>query len=344
MLLRLKNKSLVRLIGDPHFGRQFVNGVPLHRRGEREQLQKVTFQTLLNHLYAEDGTKARTCICVGDLFDQFEVDASVVFTVYTLLVEAAYNHPDVDFVILQGNHDVTRNTEAKSSFELLECMLSHMENVLFVRKVEYLMTRDGGETIMFVPYDAFTSAKDLVTAEAQVLRGHEISAAVGHWDIEQFSENTHNLVPIEELKQLTKLVITGHVHSHQVKDLGDEASLLVTGSMLPYSHGEDHSGQYYVTVTLKEYYDAIEKDSGVFHDKSLRVLLADGEEPPLDVDAFQFTYKKVNDKTDAADLEVKMEIFSFKTLYTECMEANGVPKEIQEHYWSRYEVLNASRA
>lgn len=341
MLKQISN-SLVKLIGDPHLGKKFITDVPLDRRGEREKFQGQKFLSELHDL-DKDGVRARTCIIMGDLFQDFEVPSSVVYQAFQALASAAILNEDVTYVILQGNHDVTRNTSSKSSLELLECMLGHINNILIVREVEIVITADGSDPLLMVPYDAFTSAKDLVELQLPMINSAfqgRVAAAFGHWDIEQFDEdNTHNLVPKEQLCEITDLIVTGHVHKYQEKDLGDGKTLLVTGSMLPYSHGEDPNGVFYTTVTLKEYNDAVEKDPRVFHDKSLRILLEDGEEPPVDFDCYQFAIKRGKKVTTSEDVEVVIADFSFKKLYDECMKDNAVEQELSDSYWDRYQEL-----
>ena len=52
------------LLGDPHLGRTFVHGVPLHRRGEREVMMWRNFAQSLSNVTTP------LHICLGDLFDR----------------------------------------------------------------------------------------------------------------------------------------------------------------------------------------------------------------------------------------------------------------------------------
>jgi len=52
------------LIGDPHLGRDFRNGTPLNRRGEREAMQLAQFK---EELATPD---VHLIVMVGDLFDK----------------------------------------------------------------------------------------------------------------------------------------------------------------------------------------------------------------------------------------------------------------------------------
>src|SRR4029078_2818152 len=87
------------LLGDPHLGRTFVHGVPLHRRGEREAMLWRDFaQSLSNvttHLH----------ICLGDLFDRAAVSYHTIVSAARLYMHAAAKFPETKFIILRGNHD-----------------------------------------------------------------------------------------------------------------------------------------------------------------------------------------------------------------------------------------------
>lgn len=352
MFLKVNN-SLLKLIGDPHLGKEFANGVPLNRRGEREFQQRITFVRGLNELIEPDtGRKALLVWCSGDLFDKFTVDNQTIFDVFHMLTDAAYRHPDVTFVIERGNHDVSRNTEEKSSFDILESMCSSIENIIFIQHVEYLTTPEG-DNLMFVPYDAFTSASDLVASEYELMKATNNfpKAAFGHWDVEDFG-NPHNLVPLTQFGKFCPIVVTGHVHKPSeiefsmdetewttfAKALGDteatpKGKLIVTGSMMPYSHGEDPKQTFYRTVTLAEYEAAIAADPRAFHDTSLRIKLQTGEEPPTNVDAYQFTW--LNPEKEKVDMEAKMEVFSFKELFDECFKINNVSDATRDLWWNK---------
>jgi hypothetical protein len=88
---------------------------------------------------------------------------------------------------------------------------------------------------------------------------------------------------------------TGHYHI-----AGDYAvdgvTVHCTGSMEPYSHGEDPKGEIYVTMTPEQ----IEKaDAADLRDKCIRVLLSEGQEMPTGIDCLAMTPKRLTfDKDD----------------------------------------------
>lgn len=319
--------SGITIIGDPHLGRKFQTGVPMHRRGEREFGQ---FEDFKNQMLTDEEP---TLVVMGDLFDKFIVEYDVIYKTYRIMVEA--NQTGVDIFILQGNHDVSRNSEQKSSLDLLEIMCVHLENIKFVREIEYHTTKDGGELCMFVPYSEFYKTRDLVANELAL--GIKPDLAFGHWDVESFG-NDDNLMPSDLLAPHCKFILTGHIHNPCTYTVNDtKCHVIVTGSMQPYSFAEDENDSLYETMTLNTY-NAMIEDGYSFHDRCLRILLKPGEEAPTDVDALQFVYKNVGEDLTEV-VEAKMEVFSFKDIFTESMDTNGVTKEDQDELWKRYEEV-----
>ncbi len=329
-MLRVVNNSTVKLIGDPHLGRKFTTGVSLDRRGEREELQRLEFVKNL-----QEG-KARTVIIMGDLFDQFRVDNDCLITAYDALAGASWAYPETTYLVIRGNHDVSRNTEVVSSFEILERMLIHRDNIVFISEPTYHMTPEG-DTLLLVPYDAFTPASELVQTSLVLNPLATVAAAFGHWDKDDFG-SPHNLIPTKELSVRTSRAFTGHIHSPTVFQRGG-VTVEVTGSMLPYAHGEDPTGQVYCTVTLAELENQLATSLDSYHDKIVRVLLKPGESPPDKVDALQFTYKYVGE-SEVAETQVEGELFSFKAIFDECMKTNGVSEDMTKVVWDKYREMN----
>ena len=119
--------SFVRTLGDPHLGKKFTTGVPVHRRGDREKLVAETFQNSFKNL-----DEIKLHICVGDLFDKFRVPEEVIlFAAQTYRNAAEYN-PDTQFIVLRGNHDASRDTDFKSSFDVFTALVGSVENIFVV--------------------------------------------------------------------------------------------------------------------------------------------------------------------------------------------------------------------
>ena len=99
------------LLGDPHLGRTFVHGVPLHRRGEREAMLWRDFAQSLSSVAAP------LHICMGDLFDRAVVSYDTIVSAARLYMHAAAKFPQTKFIILRGNHDTSRDADKVSAFE-----------------------------------------------------------------------------------------------------------------------------------------------------------------------------------------------------------------------------------
>lgn len=321
------NEHEVAILGDPHLGRRFVNGVPLHRRGEREKMQEEAFKKSLNDVNGCD-----LHVCMGDLFNAFVVPPEVVLFAAEEYRLAAERNPNVTFVVLMGNHDGSRDATKRSSFDLFAEIVDGIENIAVVRDGADVFIRNGLR-LAFFPWHPFKTSREIV---AELPVGGPFDAVFGHWDIESFGDQeVHNILPYDELSEITKLVVTGHVHKPQTFERGD-LKVVVTGSMMPYAHGED-DGEMFVTLTLKE---ALERDD--LKDKCVRILLAEGEELP-DIDCLQLTSKRVVTQ-EAENLEVEIEDFNFKNLFFEVMADEGVKDDIQKEVWSGYEALRESRS
>lgn len=291
MKFSLTDGTEVALIGDPHLGRKFETGVPLHRRGERERRQLENFKAQL-------AQEAGMVVVVGDLFDHPHVGFKVVLDAYQAIVAAA--NDDREIFVMAGNHDLPRNLEAVGAFEMLEALLAEVPDVQVVRVPRVY------EGVALFPWQwnrAALEQVDDVSAPAQL--------AIGHWDLQSFGGDDSHMAPTVALKAKfgdDLAIYSGHYHlpgEYQV----DGHTVICTGSMEPYSHAEDPTGDLYVTLTLAE----IEARDDL-HDKVVRVLLAEGEELPVDVDCLALTAKRA--AKEAAG-EVSLGDFDWSTILAE---------------------------
>lgn len=285
----LKGGSRVRLIGDPHLGRQFEAGVPLDRRGERERRQMEKFKTLL------EGDGYDYIIVMGDLFDHPYVGYSVVLETYKALVNAAASNKDTRYIVLAGNHDIPRNLEAIGAFHLLEAMCHlRADNLSIVAK-----TVQVGHVVCF-PWKWHIPARDQTVIGTTSVDPVEL--IVGHWDMHVFGENTDHLAPVKELRKRYGPLVplwSGHYHIPGPYEIEGEV-VHCTGSMEPYSHGEDPEGKIYVTLTPAE----IEaKDPEELRDKCVRVLLQEGDEMPVGLDCLALTPKRVTSEQETVIIQ-----------------------------------------
>src|SRR5262245_25751534 len=113
--------NIVRL-GDPHLGKAFINGVPLHRRGEREETQWTDFVKSL-------ATPCDLHVCMGDLFDRMFVPYAVVLRAARAYKNTALTNPNREFVIIRGNHDASRDSFIIAAYDVFAYILQGVKNV-----------------------------------------------------------------------------------------------------------------------------------------------------------------------------------------------------------------------
>ncbi len=288
-----------KLIGDPHIGRKFKTGVPVHRLGEREASVK-------NQLYAEVASTDNTpVIIMGDLFDTYSIPDELTLWVSETLNEAAQWK---EVYVLRGNHCVSRDAEKRGSFDVLEKLCP---NVVFVKGVWEIQLENG--YLALFGYDAFKSATELAN---QLTVNCNYLAAFGHYDLTSHGSD-FNLVPTEVFAALKiPVAYTGHIHKGQTIERHG-VTVHAVGSMQPYAHGEQAEGDLlYQTLTLEEFNARNPED---FLDVNLRILLKGDEVFDTQLDCLSLVFKHIaND--EAEPLEVAYDSFNSDNILTECLD------------------------
>ena len=288
-----------KLIGDPHLGRVFKTGVPTHRIGEREADVLLDFN--LRVLTVDDVP----IIVMGDLFDKYSVSENIVLDVAETL-NAATEWKKV--YVLRGNHDSTRDSVRKGSFDVLEKLCP---KVVFVKGI-YEIQLENGYLALF-GYDAFKSAAELAN---QLTANCNYLAAFGHYDLTSHGSD-FNLVPTEVFAELRiPVAYTGHIHKAQTIERHG-VTVHAVGSMQPYAHGEQAEGDpLYQTLTLDEFNARNPED---FENVNLRILLKGDEVFDQQVDCLSLVFKHIADD-EAEPLEVAYDSFNSDNILTECLD------------------------
>lgn len=274
MLLELPSDQRVWFIGDPHLGRRFENGVPLHRRGEREKRQFERFTNELLYVGVDMN------IMVGDLFDHPQVSMQTILDAAEAYLHAADKRPSTDFFAMAGNHDRSRQLGSVGAWEVFKRLVEGRRKNLFV--VDYA---GQVETIAFFPWEwGKTVTEQFGQAD---IDWSEIELVVGHWDLESYGGSDDHLAPTKLFPKGVQLV-TGHYHLPG-DYVVDGVSVVCTGSLEPYTHAEDPNGEIYVTLTLEQLQEC---DPAELREKSVRVLLHEGDELP-ELDCLQLTGKRI---------------------------------------------------
>lgn len=263
------NDITIETLGDPHLGRSFVHGVPLHRRGDREELVWAQFEQSLN------STTADVHVCMGDLFDKAYVSYDVIVRAALAYIKAANDKPETKFVILKGNHDWVRDLDKSSAFDLFTHIVDHIQNIFVVAQRWQYMEK----LAFFAWHPTIFAADNVFTSGATI--------AFGHWDVESFGGNGENLIPTKQLAEAGfTTAYTGHIHLAD-QFTRDDVDVTVVGSMQPYAHGEESDTDLYVTLTKDEIDDTL-------HNRCVRIVLQPGEILDQEVDCLQLTIKKLD--------------------------------------------------
>lgn len=270
----------IRFIGDPHLGRKFKTGVPSHRLGERESMVYSEFEKLLNPSLDEN---LNCIVIVGDLFDKFVVSPTDIDKTYNLISEAVRNNTQIKYVIIPGNHDLSKDKSLVSSYSILVKLLKHerVEITLY----ESFKTELNDNVVLYA--DCYTPFdKEPINVE---LNTYDLVISVGHFDSLDIIETGY--IPTKELFELSDLIVSGHEHKYKNYIYpADElkTSVVFTGSLQPYSHAEDPDKDLYLTLTEQEF-EEIDKE--ILKNKCVRILCTSNFRLTESIDCLSLSYK-----------------------------------------------------
>lgn len=305
--------AAVEIMGDPHLGRPFVNGVALEKRGLREKSVWADFEASLKRAGGKDFH-----VCVGDLFDKWHVSFGVIWNAAMQYLGAAHTYPSTTFIVMGGNHDIAKDLEKKGALDLFELIVARAPNIKVVRH-EAFYTTIGKANVGFFPWHPTTPADELVT--------QDINVAFGHWDT-VFGHD--NMIPTEKLAQAgCTVAFTGHVHLPD-EFKRDGVEVVQVGSLQPFAHGED-DGEVYVTLRPEE----IEGQD--LRDKAVRILLEPGQIFDEQVDCLQLTFKRAKGADDDEVEDVSLGEFNMAALMQQAFEEAAVPEAVRNQLISRFE-------
>jgi DNA repair exonuclease SbcCD nuclease subunit len=260
-------------------------------------------------------TKADIHICVGDIFDSWLVSYDVILRAALTYLRAPLH--DTEFVVIKGNHDLSRDLERSAAYDVLKVILDG--------KVEFIDEPRQIGDMGFVPWSPLTL--DLTPIA-------KCRTVFGHWDVEAFGDTT-NLIPTKQLAEFgIKKAYTGHDHKAR-KLTRDGVNVTVVGSMQPYAHGEESDAKLYVTVP----YSKVIEDPTIYHDKCLRVLLDQGDVFDIELDCLQLTLKYEDDGTIEEQQAVQLGDFDMGKLFTQVFDEFQLPPEIRAQILTHYEAL-----
>jgi len=315
----------IKTLGDPHLGRKFIHGVPLERKGEREERQGQDFARSLDRVEDID-----LHVCMGDIFDKAVIPAEVLIHTTRIYRQAAESNPDVTYILIRGNHDGFRDIDRISSFDILAELLDPVPNIHVFKQPGVMMG------LGFCPWDPVIPAREIITTLPE-----NVTCVFGHWDTESYGGSEHNLIPTAEMaaRGITEAV-TGHIHLPSSFER-DGVAVTVTGSMEPYSHAEDPEGKLYITTSLEEYLKA---PLGQYHDKCLRIDLQAGEKIDFEIDCLQLATRRVDDSGEVEKMDVTLGDFDFEQLFVDAFKEEEVPVDIIEIIKHKYDEMRSEDA
>lgn len=331
----------IQTIGDPHLGREFRTNVNIERRGEREASVLQTFTTLLK----PKDTTIKYIIIVGDLFDTYAVKSEVVLNAYEDVIYAANQHTEVEYIIIPGNHDLSKNRERSSSFEIFHRLLtvSELPNItVLLENHQIIEDLDNSLVLFCTAYDPFFNTEISTIEETKLKTLSEVNdiITIGHFD--GFEINGKGYLPTPKMKELSDLIISGHEHTY--KEIEDPiCNILFTGSMQPYSHAEDPDNDLYVTID----YDVLKDiDVVTLKNKFVRILLDSETVFTERFECMSLTFKLKEQVIEEIDVvaELKTNTKDFDTLgYTEQLLLALEKVETTEELSKKYNMLLATK-
>ena len=305
------------IITDTHIGKKWAANVPLHRRGDREKLQRETFANILANCHED-------LYHLGDLFDSWNVSNDDLMFVHHCVDEWSLNNRGCQANFIAGNHDLSRSGKI-SSFEILKELFASRENVHFhVRpddEVNWLWDPYHNYRLV-IPFSYQKSYAEMV----KPFLGKHYTNVYVHAD----------LPDVEALKQLdADHIYSGHLHNLRPHNVVGGVEFV--NSMLPLNHYEAVGTQW--DGTLYKTYDCVDQfyvSNAEVHDKCVKIRVHENEIAPNreDIDAMQVIIVRAEEEDSKTFEEVELGEFDSRKVFDECMK--DVHEELKEEIWGLY--------
>lgn len=325
----------IQTIGDPHLGREFKSNVFSHRRGERELSVWNTFKTLLKPKSKE----VKVVSLVGDLFDTFSVKSEILLEAFESIQQAALENPDVDYVLIPGNHDLSKDTTKASTYSVLHKLisLSQISNLYSILEEHEIIEYDE-VTLLCCAYNPFENTELTTPYISKLEKVNTPIITIGHFD--GFDIDGKGYTPTVKMKELSDLIVSGHEHTYK-QLITKDVPILFTGSMQPYSHAEDPLSEIYITIDC----DLLEDfDVSLLKNKFVRILRDSDFELKESFECISLTYKLKEEISEIESItEDDITIIKSSITYTEkvLLAANEI--ETKENIKKKYLNYISSR-
>lgn len=313
-IIRVKPNIVIQTIGDPHLGRSFRTGVPSSKIGTREVLVK---EDLEFFMFPKPELNITHVVIMGDLFDKYIVSPNTVMLAYNLFIKASEEYKHIQYYLIPGNHDFSRDITKKSSYCLLYLMLQNLSNINIIYDKYLYVIVDNNTSLYFDSYDPFHKEREESYYTFPFQRNFNM-ISFGHWD--SIDNEFGSYYPHRHIVDFSSTIVSGHIHTPEEFEK-DEVRYIYTGSLQPYSHAEDPSNIYYITYNYKVLETILEDEDSdkieSLKNKNVRISCYPGYVFPHTLDCLSLTYfnNLIHDvKTNSTTLN-ENQVSDFATLY-----------------------------
>lgn len=306
-------------IGDPHLGKKFSSAFP-DRRNDISEKNWEIFEFFIVH-----ETTPLKVVC-GDIFDKSKVDEADLLRAANILRSSKHK-----IIVLEGNHDSSKTSLEKTSFDVLVELLTGCEHIRFIRGVETIHI--GTELVTFIGWEYHNSIQEQI----EKYMPSNVKYVYTHVDFESFGSDKSNCIPFSLLEKYgVKYVVNGHEHLPKRITVGS-IDYIGTGSMLPHDRSQQHDSdkETYADLFINVYADDV--DTAInFTDKFVYYHSNDFSDIPEFKDAYGVILKKVNaDQETETSVLIEFDEISIPVLLHKSAEITGlaeseVNKLIQE--------------
>lgn len=294
------------LLGDPHLGKTFNQAYPAQRKVIQDKQWEV-FSKLLNC------KKTKIKVIMGDIFDKSKVDESVILKTSEEISKASLNSV---VVIIEGNHDSSKTSLEKTSFDILYALLKDNPKVIFARG-----TTELNYSTYFIGWEYNKSIAEQIESLPD-----GVDTIFTHVDFESFGTDQSNTIPFPllEKKGITK-VINGHEHLPKQEKIGS-VEYIGSGSLLPYDRSQQHETD---TDTYADLFVTINDGDDVedldFTEKFVYFQSEDFREIPEFEGCLGVIPKKIVKGEEVNDTIVEIDDVSIPVLLRQAADITGIP-------------------
>lgn len=312
----------IQTIGDPHLGKTFRTGVPSSKLGFRENLVLKQFSDLLN---PDENLKINYVVIMGDLFDKFVVSPTIVNKTSSIIQQAVSDNKNITYFIIPGNHDLSKDSTKTSSYGLLYEILSktNLANLYTLYKESSIFEVSPHLYFYLDVYNPFhTELEEPLDDPFEEISPTAKVISFGHWD--SIKNDFAQYLPNYHIKDRSSTIVSGHIHTPETF-ISEGTKYIYTGSIQPFTHGEDPNSEYYVTYKYNEIESFIDnknvKKLEEISLKNLRINCYPGYVLTGPIDSLSIVYNNVLEipKEISEDMEVidisSAQITDFTTLY-----------------------------